>query len=69
MHQVATIATDHWLTCRQGLQAPPVLVLPELLGCQGLHSLVYDALIIVRHLAGDRKVRCATWYGRTMSYA
>ena len=57
------------LTCRQCQQAPPVLVLPKLLGCQRLHGLVYDALIVIRHLTGDRKVRCATWYGRTMSYA
>ena len=34
-----------------------MLVLPELLGCQGLDGALDDALIIVRHLMGGSKSR------------
>lgn len=37
-------------TCRQGLQPPPVLILPQLFGGQGLYRPLDDGFVIVGHL-------------------
>ena len=45
------------VTCRQGLEAPPVLILAQLLGCQGLYGPVDDALVIVGHLPARQGIQ------------